>query len=459
MVKRWIPVILIVALSFSNTLVHAEQPDEALKNTIPLAARAMDMSSYEARISYTMDEDTAEWSSGADPFEAILDRAKRSGVGEAILMQLKWMGNARTNIIQPVLEIYYFGSSDVNAGAVSVRVGNRRYDVKAWSETVKMGRRNAEHILAPLQEGWIELLSSLAVADKYSILLHGNKRNRTTDVVRGYKGANTRKRLESLSFECFSLTEEIAEYHLWDLSSKTWKAKYGFEPKVDEISIADENVYEMLWMGNSGKEVRELEALLITRLFMVGSISGVYNDRVREAVIRAQKHFGLMQTGSADKRLLSELSNTATQRSDAHLFVYESQNIDGFQLRLDRYWFAHTVEPSVPNSELKKGYMADDRDNTLIVFDGEIRNNNTTTLKLDWQLKGSVILDNYSYRCVFMCESNLGSTFSNLLLPQGVSRLIVVAEIPSVAISTQPIMLIIESNDESLTYFGDLLAY
>lgn len=460
--RTWIALALAAALCFGGDSAKGEplQADqvqaEPASISVPLAAQAFDPSRLERFLSFTIDEETGEWSAGADAFEAVLSNAGRGGVSEVCVMQLKWMGNARTGLIQPVLELYYFGVREVKANAISIRVGNLRYDVQVKCEEVKVGGRSAERMCAPLTESGMALLNAFSGADAYSLRLHGGKRTRSTDVKRNYSGSDERGKLMSASFECFSMAGEVdmTDYHLWDLNATAWKAAHGFEPRMDAVALSQEKGFEMLSIGDSGENVKVLQKQLIEHWFLSGNTDTAYDERLRDAVLRAQKHYGLMQTGSADSQLMDYLAGINAPPVIEPIAESEMTQLGGVSLRVDRYWFAHTIQSSAPTPNGYQRHAASNLDNVLVVFEGEIRNGDISTLNLDWQLKGTVNLDGYPYGCVFLCERDHGSAFDTQLLPQAVSRLIVAAEIPHAALNARDVTLAIEQDGQALLFSG-----
>lgn len=446
--KIWIALVLAIAVCFSGIAVTAE-PTEPEAMPVRLAAQPFDPTSLSGMLSYTCDAQTGEWSVGADAFEAVLDQARRGGTSDLLLMQFKWIGNARTGWLQPLLELYYFGGNKLEADAISIRVGEVRYDVQALCESVKVGSRSAERIWAPLTQNGMRLLNALNSADAYSLRIHG-ARTRSADVKRRETGTDARKKLISASFACFAMPDvlDMAEYRLWDQSAAAWKVKYGFEPRTDVIPLSEEKGFEMLSPGNSGEKVRMLQKQLIEHVFLMGNPGSTYGEQVREAVLRAQKHSGLMQTGSADRQLTDRLSGQVPNKPIVLKEEKALAQLGSTSLCLDRYWFAQKVEPSIPSTNGLQGEAVSNMDNLFAVFDGIIQNNGASTLSLDAQLKGTLYLNDHPFGCIILCERDKGAAFDTQLLPQARARLIVLAEIPGNAI-TKDICLELSINNLS----------
>ena len=452
MMKRWIA-LLCVMLCFGGSAFAEE---ESAPIEVPIAAQAFDASAFDGRLSYTYDAATGAWSAGADAFEAVLDSAKRSSVSEMMLTQLKWTGNARTGIVQPLLEMHYFGPNEVMPNFVSFRVGNTRYDLAAMSEAAKVGTRDAERISIPLDEGGMALIDAMNDADRFSIRLHG-KKVRSTIVTRGYTGNELRKRLESAAFLCIDDGAfDMNGYLLWDLNAASWKSVHKFEPQTQTATLTERNGFEMVSLGDSGTKVRALQRLLMDNWLLMGSADGAFNDRLCEAVVRAQKHYGLMQTGSADNRLIALLSEKAPPQQKQPPQPAALIALSDVSVRLNRCWFAQAVEPSSPIAAENSATRVGNMDNAFVIFDGEIKNDGLSALDLSWQVTATVYLDDYAYSAMLLCERDQGSAFETELLPQGASRLLLIAEVPMSARGAKSIRVEIDQNTHEAVFLTNL---
>ncbi|MEA5015942.1 MAG: peptidoglycan-binding domain-containing protein [Candidatus Limiplasma sp.] len=210
----------------------------------------------------------------------------------------------------------------------------------------------------------------------------------------------------------------------------------------------------MLSLGDLGTKVRELQKLLIDKRYFAGSVNGDYGGSVREAVILAQKHYGLLQTGSADGKLMECLTGIVGGSADSPASKRELLQQGGISLIFDRYWYAYTMKPSKPDIDDDYGYSAGNSDNVLAVFEGEIRNDAKIVLELGWQLRGTIYLDDYPYGCTFFCERDQGSVFDTQLLPQARTRFIVTAEVPMVAVNSKEVRLVFEYGNEMRVFEG-----
>ena len=95
------------------------------------------------------------------------------------------------------------------------------------------------------------------------------------------------------------------------------------------------------------------------------------------------------------------------------------------ELSVDRYWFADAVESTQGD---RRSVL--DRDDTMIVYDGMIKNLSKSNLDFYWQISAVVRCGEYEYPCVTACERNAGQSLSSTLPPLGKARLLIYAEIP-----------------------------
>ena len=222
---------------------------------------------------------------------------------------------------------------------------------------------------------------------------------------------------------------------------------------MDVVALTAQKGFEMIGIGDTGEKVRDLQKQLIERWLLSGSVDSTYGERLRDAVLRAQKYYGLMETGSADERLIvcldgaPNLPKTTVQSVQLH-------ELGSTSIGLNRYWFANTVAPSAQPAQGRFAHAAGNRDNVLALFEGTIQNDGNSVLDLDWQLKGTLYLDGFAYGCVLLCERDRGGAFDAQLLPLAQSRLVVAAEIPRAALKTQSVTLVIEQGGKQLSFAG-----
>lgn len=426
----------IIALLLALVLL----PAAALAQAVPRAAQPLALKQIQDRLGFKLDEASGEWSLGADEFATLLESARKSGNSGFCVFQVQLEGNARTGLMQPMLDLYYVGSKEILPGAVSLLADGVRYDLLAASEEVKLGEeRRAERVRCPLTAEGLDALRAVQRADSFRLLLLGD-RAYETKIENGYAGGNAKRKMEAGSLHCLGLLGELdalglEDYELWDLNAARWRAKYDFAPAAQKVQVGGDD-FGLLKAGDSGAKVRALQKLLIAGWFLPGSADGSYGAQTREAVVKAQKKYGLLPTGGADERLTACLESDAPPEAPkAAADPGELQALGAAaRLRIDRHWSAQRVLPSQAAGDMA-AYAASNLDNVLIICEGELQNAGADQLDLSYDFKGTVTLDGYEYPCAFLCERDAGAAFDAKLLPQARSRLIVAAEVPVQALS------------------------
>lgn len=394
-------------------------------------------SEFEQHLGYALDEDSGDWIVGADAFARLLEDAQRMGASKYCVMQVALMGNIKTGLMQPVLDIRYIGSQEVLAGAVSILLDGVRYDLAAYTEEAKLGNKCTERTLVPLPESALGLARDIHRAERFHVLLIGAKRSYSTEITASYSGSNERKKLESRSAQCLGTLSELRfpdrmGYSLWDLNAERWLARYEVAPGMEWEDTEGAKGFGLLKPGDRGKEVRSLQERLIALNFLSGKPDGVYGAGTREAVLRAQKQFGLLASGGAGRKLaeclergrgVGEIGGDGDTKGDAKSLGNLAE------IRFDRHWVAGAVMPA-RGADMDTAYEASTRDNVLFILDGEMTNTGQRELAVDWQMTGTLDLDGYAYQAVFLLERDEGRAFGSTLLPQGRARLVAAAEIP-----------------------------
>lgn len=423
-IKKWLALALMLLMAAPGAWA------ERLP-AVPRAAQWYDPSAMDSLPGYQMDEESGAWRAGALKAAAQLDALGRSGLGRACLMQLVYTGSAATGLIQPVLQMDVLGDS-LTCDAVSLLVDGVRYDLPVVSERVDIGQRKADRLTAPLTQAGMALVEKLRRAEEVSLRFHG-KRTYTTTIDLKYTGTDAKKKLEASARDLLHVPGEpdMAGYGLWDLSAAAWKAEYGFAPQMDQAPF-EGKLTQMVSPGSSGARVREMERALIGAGLMSGAADGEFTTRTRDAIKRAQKLYGLVESGSGDqalKDLLAAPPALRAQQSQPPQLPYE---LDGARIALNRWWTARAVSPSIPRDE-DGFYAASNSDNRLLVVEGAIENTSGDALRPDWQLTGCVTLQGVDFPLTFLAEQDGGASFGGQVLPLGQTRLLAVAEIPPAA--------------------------
>lgn len=425
-IKRWIALALMVLLAMPAAC--AEQ--------LPSVSRAAGW--YDPRVmeslpGYEMDEESGEWRAAALKAEAQLDALGRSGLGRACLLQLVYTGNARTGLIQPLLQFDVLGDP-LTCDAVSLLVDGVRYDLPVSSQRVSVGERKVDRLTAPLNQAGMELVQKLRAAQELSLRFHG-KRTYTTNIDLTYTGKDGKKKLEASARDLLEVpgAPDLDGYELWDLSGAAWKAAHDFAPRMDQTPY-EGKLSDMVSPGSSGSRVREMEKALIAAGLMSGSADGEFTTRTRDAIKRAQRLYSLVESGSGDQALQEKLAAGLVPGAALPPAQAPQYELGGARVSFNRWWTAQAVGPCAPEDDDVDGYYsAGNGDNRLLVVEGVIGNTGAAALRPDWQLTGQLTVGGVSYPLTFLAERDGGTGFGGEVLPLGQTRLLAVAQIPPAA--------------------------
>ncbi|MBQ2957644.1 MAG: peptidoglycan-binding protein [Clostridia bacterium] len=358
---------------------------------------------------------------------------------------LELTGDRETGVAVPVLTFYYAGSLQLNGRYASVAVNGQRYDIALCSEPVQLGKNKAEKLTAPLDRDGLALMHEILNAEEVAIALVGDSTFRMEPEKKS-SYASAREELSARSLDGIADMlrefEAMPSYNLWDLNEDWWVRTRGVEPGMqitalpeeEELEIAGVKLEEPLFMlsrGDTGDKVRELQELLIDAGYLQGTADGGYGEGTVRAVRAAQKWLGLAGTGNADETLISILTSEApvldgTAADTMAVSTVEKHIAEGLcELTVERYWTADAVESAGGDRR-----SVSDKDDTLIIYEGTVKNLSTEKLDFYWQLSATVKLGEYEYPCVLVCERNEGASLASALPPLGEARLLIYAEIP-----------------------------
>jgi len=404
------------------------------------ASQGYELEGLERYSSFSLNEETGEWTVTDPLFDALADavaagEVKNSMKDGVVLFQMRLSGNAQTGTIRPEMEIDYIASKPIGVQAVSILAGGVRYDLRAQGVSSAVGGYPAEQIVLPMAD--IDMAKAIAAAEEMTIVLHGVRDLCRVELSAAADAKNTKDELQQASLRCDGLLSaleelQIADYGLWDLSLQEWEAQLGFVPFC---SAAEAEELEMLGWGDKGEAVEQLQRLLADAGFYAGAKEKEYDKKTAAAVARAQEYYGLLVTGSADGVLISCLrgeSVPAAAQEDAPSPAMDALGDAG--ICIARWWQAQAVNASEAPAG-SAGLVCADRDNVFVVAEGRIANNGSAELGLGWEVTAELVLNgSVRYACTLRAESDGGAAFTGSLLPLAQSRLIVVAELPDGAL-------------------------
>lgn len=407
---------------------------------IERAAQLPEIEALERYPSYVCDDATGRWSVRTNQADGLMDRFWTYGKANSTALcafDVEIEGNARTGICTPVLRFYYMDGLKIDATAVSILIGETRYDLAAVSSTVENERHTAEVISAPLNMQAMKLVEALGNAEKASVRLIG-ERIYTFEL--DLNTTNSRRRIETASLNGMDAAKVLLneagldKYSLWDLSAAAWKAEYGFEPAISESTVVKTigetkvtDDFGMVIRNNQTQAAKTAQEILIAHGFMSGTATSTFGENSSNAARRAQHYLGLIETGCMDYQLEKALAAgvTAESAEEAELVSLG----EGLDLRLDRYWFATGIAPV---NSAESMYEVSNQDNVFLAVDGWVRNASAQELRLFTQIEAKIVYnDSYSFDANVVCERDTGNSLDMTMLPMAQSRMIVYGEIPA----------------------------
>lgn len=430
------------------------------------SAPSMNLSPIKDRDAFVYASETGAWSYLPDRAQAALDAVAndyvRGYTGAGTLMfNVSLEGNALSNTCMPVLNMYLIGSAEIGAQAASMLVNGVRYDFEVTSEVIDIEGYRAELMRAPLNADGIAMLRALNGAEEYGVMLHGLKKSYSAAIKLDGDYDTAREKLQAASADCCLQALDVCDalgagagaqdmIGEWERANAMTCAyatvELAAQPTV-ELGL-DEN-FALLSTGDSSEDVRSLQQLLCDSGYMFVNPTSRYNQHTRSAVLRAQKALGFVPTGSADAALIAALESgvdaddLVESEPDADVASVEAGDTeaeagvlyeiaDVARVSIDAYRFAGSVKPSAGAAEA--ALTVSDRDNTLLLFEGELTSLAAAEVDVSWDYTAVATLDGrYSYECTMYVEQDAGAKFGSTLLPLGGGRLIVAAEIPAAA--------------------------
>ncbi len=419
-----------------------------------------DWESLEKYASFT--EEGALWTVRSNRTQAVLNKisADSAPYNGYACFGLELTGDKETGLIVPVLAFYYAGTVELNGQTASIAANGARYDLLLTKEIIQLGKNKAERLTAPLDEAGLAMIHEILRAEEIDILLQGDV-TFEMEPVREDSYDSTREELAGRSLEGLSDMlhefEKLGQYGLWDLNEVWWERTRGAEPMMnrtaipveEEIVIGEIELEAPMYMfsrGDSGEKVKDVQQLLIDSGYMIGKADGSYGNGSIRAVRAAQRFLGLMETGCADETLIRALSGEEQVLDGTaadSMKVIELLIAEGLcEMTVERSWVADAVE-----SEGGERRTVSDKDDTLLIWEGTVKNLSTEELDFYWQLSATARLGEYEYPCVLVCERNEGANLMSALPPLGEARMLIYAEIPETVAGETAWTLQLEAED------------
>lgn len=406
---------------------------------------------FEKYASYQVDEN-GQWSASNIAASQLLKSAEAGSVkssmsGGSCLLIPSIRGDAQRSYAEIVLHIYLFRTAAVKAMGVSIVVGDVRYDFVANATAEKVGIYSCERFDIPLNADGLAMLRGIA-DNGCAIYIYGSDKPYQATI----ESADSLTAIRALLDE---LPEQyLSDYSLWAENAARWSdGRPGMAVHIlsdDEYSSDMIAPFDLLKTDDKDA-VKRMQQLLFGAGFYVGKVDGKHGDGTRAAVRDAQRYYGLLQTGLADRTLIDLLSGGQTRTPEE---VMQSEAIDAeigqtiaalaeqsyrcegsVQIRIDRSWYARKLTPTQSLISADSGELASitpgSAGNYLLIADGIIQSIGDQTAFLPLTLEAEIIIGGeYVYPCAIRCEKQSAENFDTTLLPLETARIILYAEVP-----------------------------
>ena len=368
---------------------------------------------------------------------AYRERADKNGLSDALMFEMVLEGNTQTGVSYPVLKVLYTGRTAANPRALLITLDDTTC-VFPLNAEARSGTR-VETGVCYLTGEALSFLSRLYESREASVCLLGDGQLIVEAKKRDGYYPSAAAEFAAESFHALSLpggAPDFTAYGLEDLARQAFAARHG-NARMPELrqkgasgSVTTDAVFGLIGAGAAQNAIRDTQALLAARGFLKNGTGKVINDDMRAAVLRAQKRYGLLETGYADARLLDILSGAAAEPVDAdaaEAYAY-TQTSEKARFALNRWWTASGVDTTQTGS-LK---TAADADNVLILADGVIQNRSAEALSLSWDVSATCAYEGqWSFPANVYCEKNDGESFAGTLGILARARLVVACEVPA----------------------------
>lgn len=368
---------------------------------------------------------------------AYRERADKNGLSDALMFEMVLEGNTQTGVSYPVLKVLYTGRTAANPRALLITLDDTTC-VFPLNAEARSGTR-VETGVCYLTGEALSFLSRLYESREASVCLLGDGQLIVEAKTRDDYYPSAAAEFAAESLRALSLpggAPDFTAYGLEDLARQAFAARHG-NARMPELrqkgasgSVTTDAVFGLIGAGAAQNAIRDTQALLAARGFLKNGTGKVINDDMRAAVLRAQKRYGLLETGYADARLLDILSGAAAEPVDAdaaEAYAY-TQTSEKARFALNRWWTASGVDTTQTGS-LK---TAADADNVLILADGVIQNRSAEALSLSWDVSATCAYEGqWSFPANVYCEKNGGESFAGTLGILARARLVVACEVPA----------------------------
>lgn len=443
MMKRCVIMVLVFFLTF---------PSACMSQGLQLAAPTYLVDFLSHKPGFSVQDESKTWEYVPHEICALYEYiASTKGSGDFSTFYFSLKGESNSVLIYPVLNILYRNrSSKLEPEAVSFLLGNTRYDFAGKSSDLSIGGVNTEIMRIPVDEKGLSFWRMVCSTETISIQMYGKKlysttieltgAGKTTAQLIGAAGISGSKALLKTMDSQFPLES----YLLWDLNLFRSEEHFGIKPRMVETNLlwATENdpftnaSMGVLYIGTTKTLMVNIQSMLIERGFQVGKPESGFGAVTKESILLAQKEFGLLETGFADRTLLDmlerdDIGNKTPKSFPSHLEIagigVESENTS---INLVRYWVAAQVF-AVKSSRPMGIFSSGSADEKLLIVDGSVKNKVMSSICSKNEYECSLNYDGINIPAIVLFEANNNSVFQDTLLPLSATRIVIIAKIPA----------------------------
>ena len=455
----------------------------ALAQGLPSAAPWNVYQDFERYQSYKLDQ-YGEWSaydlSSAQLLRSISSGSARSFMSSgSCIFYPQVRGNIPLGLTEVILNVCLIKAQPLKADSLSISAAGTRYDFLATPKNERIGSYACERFELPLDSQGMEMLRAI-VQGGCSISIYAENKFYRTTVNEFISDPNAKQTLELSSIATIrSLLAQMEksglnDYALWDLNAAHWSANraqmacVGLQDGVcmENYPALDTDFQCVATQDRTA--VSALQQLLKENNFYSGKADGKYGAQTRAAIREAQRYWGLLQTGQADRILIQRLTTKEAPDLQRPQHTPEAVLCDSVvdakpgvpyraegvaEVCLDRYWYAQALKPtgalaqantpSTPTATPKPSTTSEtiqadtlsvfpaNSSNILLIIDGEYKNLAAQSIFLPINTQAEVVIDDqFVFPCILRSEQNEGRAFGTQILPLERSRIVLFTEIP-----------------------------
>ena len=142
------------------------------------------------------------------------------------------------------------------------------------------------------------------------------------------------------------------------VGKETMRALLENQNKFEKQQASQNTRNVKVRFGDRGRQIEEVQLKLVDSGFSPGSIDGVFGSGTKEALLRFQRHHGLIETGILDATTWSKLSSTK------HGTFKKSRKPSSYKKTIDMEATAYTSQESgsytARGHALRRGYVSVD---------------------------------------------------------------------------------------------------